>query len=688
MGRPEIEQEELNVFLQEADEQLQLLDEDIIRLEKEAENADLLQEIFRAAHTLKGSSGMLGFRKMAELTHHMEDVLDKVRKGLLPVTPELVDALLGSLDGLKELMGHLSSGDDGVEISGPLAALRAVADSGSGDPGPQAETSIETALAADAATMRQVDAALASGVTCLVVRAAFAPESAWRAVRAFQVVTALSSCGEVLASLPTLDDIQAEKVGAALQAVVATDRPSDDLRAAVAAVDDVEAVEVEAWPAATSSVAAGDQGGGAAGSSAPAADRRVIDLGPAARGADVREQLAMASQKIETLQTVRIDVERLDSLMNLVGELVIDRTRVSRITRALQARYGGDEAVKSLEQIAAHIGKMVGDLHDGMLQARMLPVGTLFGKFPRLVRDVARSTGKQVEFTTEGEDTEIDRAVIEKIKDPLIHLLRNAVDHGIEPPDRRTAAGKPPTGQVKLTASHDQGRITIRLQDDGKGIDARAVKAAAVRKGAISREAADRMAEQEALELIFAPGVSTAPETTDISGRGVGMDVVRNSIEALNGMVTVESRPGQGSTFTLELPLTLATFRGLLVQSLDEVYAIPLSFVQETGRLESGLVRTVVDREVVNLRGTVMPLFRLSLISPHAETRGEGFMVVVRVGDRPVALAVDRLMDQQDVVVKSLGRTIGRAKGVAGASILGDGEVALILDVATLLKAA
>ncbi len=418
------------------------------------------------------------------------------------------------------------------------------------------------------------------------------------------------------------------------------------------------------------------------------AQRGGADPPSATRGAGEREHAELASQKIEALQTVRIDVERLDALMNLVGELVIDRTRISQISRELQSRYRGDETVKSLEQIAAHIGKMVGDLHDGMLQARMLPVGTLFGKFPRLVRDVARSTGKQVEFTSAGEDTEIDRSVIEKIKDPLIHLLRNAVDHGIEPPEERTASGKPPAGAIRLTASHDQGRITIRIEDDGRGIDARGVKASAVRKGIITQDAADRMQEAEALNLIFASGLSTAAATTDISGRGVGLDVVRNGIAALNGMVSVETRVGRGSTFTLELPLTLATFRGLLVESMHEVYAIPLSFVQETGRLESQLVQTIVGREVVNLRGTVMPLYRLSVISPDAEGASEDFMVVVRVGDRPAALAVDRLMDQQEVVVKSLGSTIGRAKGVAGASILGDGDVALILDVATLLKAA
>ena len=678
MQPADIDIEELNVFLQEAEEQLQLLDEDIIRLEKEAHNADLLQEIFRAAHTLKGSSGMLGFTRMAELTHHMEDVLDKVRKGLLGVTPELVDALLESLDGLKSLTASLGSGgEDAVDVSRAVTALRAIA--GGDAPGgasQAARTPIEPAVLRDAAALARIDEAVAAGGQCFVVRATLSPDAAWGAVRCFQIYTELATRGEVVASDPTIDAIQAEQCGDVLQAVVVTAQGAEELRAAVQAIDDVQSAEIGTWADAAAQAAADIDEASAsqpAASAAPVGDRAAAEAGAA---------------RIEATQTIRMDVDRLDALMNLVGELVIDRTRINQITKVLQARYRGDEVVQSLEQIAAHIGKMVEDLNDGMMQARMVPIGTLFSKFPRLVRDLARSTGKHADLITEGEDTEIDRAVIEKIKDPLIHLLRNAVDHGIEPPEVRAAAGKPEAGTIRLVARHDQGRILITLTDDGGGIDANAVKRTAVRRGIVTADAAERMSEHEALELIFAAGLSTAAATTDISGRGVGMDVVRSSIGALNGVVSVETRAGAGTTFTLHLPLTLATFRGLLVESAKAVYAIPLSYVQETGRLEPSLVETIVDREVVNLRGTLMPLFRLSVISAEGPSGREDFMVVVRIGDRPAALAVDRLMEQQEVVVKSLGSTIGRARGVAGASILGDGEVALILDVATLMKAA
>lgn len=678
MQPADIDIEELNVFLQEAEEQLQLLDEDIIRLEKEAHNADLLQEIFRAAHTLKGSSGMLGFTRMAELTHHMEDVLDKVRKGLLGVTPELVDALLESLDGLKSLTASLGSGgEDAVDVSRAVTALRAIAGGGaSGGASQAARAPIEPAVLRDAAALARIDEAVAAGGQCFVVRATLSPDAAWGAVRCFQIYTELATRGEVVASDPTIDAIQAEQCGDVLQAVVVTAQGAEELRAAVQAIDDVQSAEIGTWADAAAQAAADIDEASAsqpAASAAPVGDRAAAEAGAA---------------RIEATQTIRMDVDRLDALMNLVGELVIDRTRINQITKVLQARYRGDEVVQSLEQIAAHIGKMVEDLNDGMMQARMVPIGTLFSKFPRLVRDLARSTGKHADLITEGEDTEIDRAVIEKIKDPLIHLLRNAVDHGIEPPEVRAAAGKPEAGTIRLVARHDQGRILITLTDDGGGIDANAVKRTAVRRGIVTADAAERMSEHEALELIFAAGLSTAAATTDISGRGVGMDVVRSSIGALNGVVSVETRAGAGTTFTLHLPLTLATFRGLLVESAKAVYAIPLSYVQETGRLEPSLVETIVDREVVNLRGTLMPLFRLSVISAEGPSGREDFMVVVRIGDRPAALAVDRLMEQQEVVVKSLGSTIGRARGVAGASILGDGEVALILDVATLMKAA
>ena len=677
MAEIDIAEEDLKVFLEEADEQLGLLDEDIIRLEKEPNNNELLQEIFRAAHTLKGSSGMLGFKDMMELTHAMEDILDKVRKRQLEVTPELVDALLMSIDGLKVLKGGIGSPEPAIDVAPLVEAIQRAArveDSGASS---QEGVSLESVISNDTTCAERLHSAEESGLTLTRVHVTVSADSTWASVRLFQAIQELRELGEIIATAPTLEDIEQEKGGRELEALVAHGgaegtRRASDLADAVLRVDDIERAEAIPWEQApTESAAAKDEDHAAAGPSAAA--------------------------RTDAQQTVRIDVERLDSMMNLVGELIIDRTRVNQISKNLRSRYRGDDTIQALEQIASHIGKMVEELNQSMLQARMLPIGVIFGKFPRLVRDVARATQKEVEFVTEGEETEIDRTIIEKIKDPLMHLVRNAIDHGVEPPDVRAAAGKPRAGSVVLAACHEQGHIVITLRDDGKGIDAEHLKQSAVEKGLITADAAARMSDAEAIDLIFTPGFSTARQTSDISGRGVGMDVVRNGIQGLNGMISVETEVGRGSTFRLQLPLTLTTFRGLLVESGDSVYAIPLSYVQETVRLDAELLRTIVDKEVVKLHGTVLPLLRLSDVVARsrdgavlaASRRGrEAFIVVVKVGDRQTALAVDGLVDQQEIVVKSMGAHVGRARGVAGASILGNGQVALILDVGTLSKAA
>lgn len=658
----DIPPEEMKAFLQEAEEQLQLLDETIIGLEKEADAAPLIQEIFRAVHTLKGTSGMLGFQAMADLAHAMEDLLDRLRKGTLTTSPHLVDALLAGLDGLKALKEALASPQrEGPAVEPLLARLRAAAaGEGADDGAAPPQPTLEEALAADGMARARLQAALAAGRKAYRVSVEMDPESPWLAVRALQVLQELSARGEVILSLPSQQEIEAEKTSPRLQAAVASGSGPQELRAALQTVGEVRTVTVEPW--------------------APAP-------------ASPREQPEAAAPRVEAFQSVRIDVERLDALMNMVGELAIDRTRISQISRTLQSRHEEDPLVHALGETAAHIEKVVDELQESMMQTRMLPIGLLFGKFPRLVRDLARSMGKRVDLLVEGEETEIDRSVIEKIKDPLVHLIRNAVDHGIEPPEERRAAGKGETGLIVLAAYHQQGQIVITLEDDGRGIDCRKVLEAAVRKGLLSAEAAERLSDSEALDLIFQPGFSTAAKTTEVSGRGVGMDVVRRHIEALNGLIEVSTHVGRGTRFTLRLPLTLATFRGLLVEAAKTVYAIPLSYVQEAVRPEAGAISTILGRPVMNLRGQVMPLLRLSSVcrigQGEEDPQGEvEHVVVVNAGDRPVAIAVDALREQQEIVVKPLGSHLGQTRGVAGASILGDGQVVLILDVATLIKAA
>ena len=682
MTNIDISPDDLKVFLQEAETLIESLDEQIVRLEQDGVSDDLIGEIFRVAHTLKGSSGMLGLEDMARLTHAMEDLFDRVRKGTMGINQDVVDVLLQCLDGIRALKDAITSdAPSGVDVDSLVEAIRRYAE---GDSGATVSPTGPAALTVDEAASSRIEDGVAAGRVALSVVANLDPESDWRAVRCFQLLNELDHIGEVIASAPAQADIESENVGAVFQAIILI-APADDAGVDTAAiehtlglVDDVATVRIEPYLAS--------------------------EAAPAPAPAAAPEATATASQpaatpKVESLQpSVRVDIEQLDALMNMVGELVIDRTRISQLSRTLNERFEGDDGAHALAETANHLEKIVDALHARMMQVRMLPVGLLFSKFPRLVRDLSRSLDKSIRLEMSGEDTEIDRSVIEQIKDPLVHLIRNACDHGIETKELRATSGKPELSILHLSAKHEQGQIVIALQDDGRGVDAGRVKAKAIERGIITAEQAERMSLKEAVELIFEPGLSTASTTTEVSGRGVGMDIVRRDIESLGGRIEVDTVPGEGTVFRLRLPLTLATFRGLLVSCGQTTYAIPLTYVQETLRPEPSQVRTISRRPVLHLRtrDTVLPMVRLDDV---LQARGRSgrtaedspYVVVVRASesesDRPVALAVDQLVGQQDVVVKSLGQYLGRARGVSGASVLGDGQVVLIVDVPSLIKA-
>ena len=687
----DISADDLKIFVQEADDLLELLDESIIKLEQDSHDEELLNDIFRVAHTLKGSSGMLGLDDMTHLTHAMEDLLDRVRKGELAVTPELVDALLMSLDGLKVLKDNLAKSENApLDIEPIVALLHAAAEAGAAEGAATAQAqapvrSLVSVVVGDAAIEESTAAAVAEGQSVLRVLVKIDPQSDWAAVRCFQILNELDARGQVLASVPTQEDIEQERVGHEIDVLFCTASEVAEIEDLITKVEDVVEFAGTAWDAEAAAAEAAE---------AQAAEAAAATSASAGGAEGVQAQLTGAAQRIDVQTTVRIEVEQIDALMNMVGELVIDRTRVAQLSRLMQLRFKDDEYVRSLAETSTHISKVVDELHESMMQVRMLPVGMLFSKFPRLVRDLARSLDKDIKLEMEGEDTEIDRSVIEQIKDPLVHLIRNAVDHGVESREERRAAGKPESSILRLTADHEQGQIIISLTDDGKGIDAASISAAAVKKGAITAEAAARLSQQEAVELVFMPGFSTAAETTEVSGRGVGMDIVRSQIEALSGRVEVETKVGTGTTFRLRLPLTLATFRGLLVARGGTTYALPMTYVQETLRVDSEMLGMVSNRPVLTLRGTTMAMLWLDEVlgMPGVEHSADErpYVIVVKASDnekdRPVALAVDELVDQQEVVVKSLSGFLGRAQGISGASILGDGQVVLILDVATLIK--
>lgn len=672
---PDITAEDLKVFLEEAEEQLQLLDEDIIRLEKEEGNEALLQEIFRAAHTLKGSSAMLGHTRMCNLAHAMESVLDRVRKGTLLPGSGVVDALLHSLDGLRALNEELVSPENGeYDIAFAVAELEAVM-GGEDEPASEAGDSGEMGpLALDEDGREKLQSAVAAGQTAYQVSVGFDKESTWTAVRCFQVVHELSQVGEVITSNPSPEDIEQEKVGFELRVVFSSFQGEEQVKGAMETVSDIQSLSVDAYSPEQA---------------APEAQQVTGTKETTELKADEGAQ-AQASQA-HTAQTVRIDVERLDSMMNMIGELVIATSRILQIGKTLEGRYA-DDLVQELGRSSAHTTKVVNELQEDIMKIRMLPVATVFSGFPRMIRDLAQKSKKKVDFIVEGQETGIDRTVIEHIRDPLVHLLRNSVDHGIETAEDRKAAGKPEVATLRLSACHEEGHIVLTVEDDGKGISAANVKEAAVKKGFVTSEDAARMSEDEAIGLIFASGMSTKEQATEVSGRGVGLDIVRKNVETLNGYVKVDTKVGKGTKFTVRLPLTLATVDSLLVISSGALYAIPVVSVLETARLLPEEISTIGGREVIRLRGGVLPLLRLDRtlgmeLPGGRETHDSGRIpvVVVRGSDRLLALAVDELVEKQEIVVKSMGDQLGDVKGISGASILGDGRLALIIDTPTLI---
>ena len=666
--------DELQLFIEDTDEQLQLLDQDIVLLEKEGTRPELLQEIFRAAHTLKGSSAAIGHRKMAALTHSMENVLDHLRHGRGGCSTELIDALLQSLDGLRLLREEVETLEDcGFDPTELVDWLNSMA-SAMAAPGDGAMAAAPKALPG-----QDVDTSGAQRVTVRID-----PESPLPAARLLQSYLEASSFGQVVACTPSLDAIEREQVGQQIDILLRLSGEAEELFKSLQELPDVTDVIVESFSR------AGDTTGGA---SRPDPVQQATGEPQAAVPAGAADEMPKEGKRAPAranglAKTVRIDVSRLDELMNLVGELVIDRTRLASLGAALQTKYD-DESVGDLTDTSRHIDRIVDELQAGIMKARMLPVEALFNRLPRVVRDLAQRSGKKVDFVMDGEETELDRSIIEELHDPLIHLLRNSVDHGIEDPETRVKAGKPEVGKVGLSAMHQENRIVICVEDDGAGIDPDRVRQTAVSRGMLTADAAGHLSDQEALELIFAPGFSTREAVSDVSGRGVGTDIVRTNIEKLNGSVSVESTVGKGARFILELPLTVAIMDALMVGLGDQVLAIPLVSVVETLRVRKSEILFVNKRQAIQLRDTVLPLIRLddALGMPSSSAGADRvFVVAVKVGTHRVGLVVDSLLGELQVVIKSLGRQVGSIVGVTGATILGDGRVALILDVPSLIK--
>ncbi|HEX2950528.1 MAG TPA: chemotaxis protein CheA [Armatimonadota bacterium] len=659
------DEELLAIFLEETREQLDILDQGLVRLEREQDNTELIQGIFRAAHTLKGSSGAMGLRQMADLTHAMEDVLDRVRSKTLVVTQEIADALLRGLDALRSMLEAVENGQGNVVATGeplPLAAeLRALA------------TGTTTAVAS--ATPAIPLSALPGNQLGMLVN--FAADCQMPAIRAFMVLRALDNLGTLIKVEPSQEDIDQDKVGQRLLAVLESTKDEESIRSALMSVPEVEWVRV----------ARGDAAAGLR-LDLPAREEGRTESSQGGTSAAGRQN--NGNGHIATQQTVRVGVETLDRIMNLVGELVLDRTRITGLKDDLgQIHPDDEEYLHEMDTLSQHLGTIVEELHEQVLQARMLPVSQLFNRFPRLVRDLCRSLGKDVDFLVEGENEQLDRSVIEKLVDPLTHILRNSVDHGMETPAERERQGKPARGTVHLSACREEGHVLIQVADDGPGINADRLIEKALANGIITADRAKSMTTQEVFGLIFSSGLSTAKVVSDVSGRGVGMDVVKRNVEAIGGTIVVDSTQGLGTAISLKIPLTLAIVRALIVRVGGVAMAIPLSLVEETLKVPRTQLRSVRGRALLQWRDIVVPVVHLIDALPVdgkvSETKNLQ-LIMVRYGHNVVCFTVDGILGHQEIVVKSLGNYLGELPGLAGATILGNGKVALIVDVGKLFE--
>ena len=678
----------MDMFLDESHEHLQSLNEGLLRLEENMEEISVVNDIFRNAHTLKGMSATMGFAKIAELTHEMEDVLDLVRKEQLKLNEDIMDTLFKCLDSLEQMVDSVGNGEaeDVVDVSDLVAKLSSIS---KGTPPPAAAPAAGGAAAAPAAgdasggaggdlgiddiDLDVMKKAKDAGMNVFHVKVTLMESCVLKAARSVMVMHALDEIGDVIKSVPPAEDLEQEKFERSFDIVLATASDAEAVTNAVDTVSEIEDIGVEELdPDALAKPA----------EPAPAAPAAAAAPAPKKAAAPAKKEGAKAAapKKQHQSQSVRVDIEKLDTLMNLMGELVINKVRLEQIGQT----HRMSDLMETLEQM----DRVTGDLQNIVMKVRMVPVSAGFNRFPRMVRDVSKELGKEINLTIEGEETELDRTVIDEIGDPIMHLLRNSLDHGVESPDAREAKGKPRVGEVGLIARHEGNNVVIMITDDGAGIDASKIRRKAVEKGMITQDEADRLDDADAVRLIFLPGFSTAEQITDISGRGVGMDVVRSKIEALSGHVDVETHIDEGSIFKIKLPLTLAIIQAMLVRVQEEMYAIPLTSIDSTVNIEPTDIQTIQNKEVIVLRGEIIPIVRMeeALQVPHVKDSEELFVVVVHAGEAKAGIVVDNLIGQQEIVIKTLGNLFAGLKLFGGATVLGDGRVALILDVATMIQ--
>ena len=693
----------LEIFIDESEEHLQTLSDCIMVLEKEPDNKDTINEVFRAAHSLKGMAGTMGFKRMQHLTHDMENVFQEVRSDHIKVTSGMIDLLFKCLDALEGYVDNIkSTSDEGTEdneviikeLNDFIAKTEGAEETGNTETSEAKEAAPESTQEEKAGQekieltndeKKAIREAESNGQHIYVMTVHIQKDCLLKAARAFLVFKAVEDFGQILVYRPSSQDIEDEKFEFEFSFFLASEESEDKIVAAAKAVSEIEKVdaeeihldeyvkEAETQEEQQAKEAAAEQ------KEAPAEAPKAAEK--KAPAANAKKQ---TNAKPVTGRTVRVDIEKLDALMNQVSELIIAKNSLVSIS----SNESGEYQNQSFHEQIEYLERITTNLHESVMKVRMVPIESVVNKFPRMIRDLSRKLGKKMELYMTGEDTELDRTVVDQIGDPLQHLLRNSADHGLEDNATRVERGKPEVGSIFLKAFQEGNNVIIEVGDDGNGIDVAAVRDKAVERGVITAEQAENMSQKEIINILFLPSFSMAKKITDISGRGVGLDVVKSNIEALGGDVEVRTQLGEGTTFIVRLPLTLAIIQALMVEIRDEKYAIALGSISNIESIPVNEIKYVQAQEVIHLRGAVIPLIRLDQVLDMEEKQEEPenlTVVIVKKGDSLAGLVVDNLIGQQEFVIKSLGKYINNNKIISGATILGDGEVALILDVNTLM---
>ena len=711
----------LEIFLDETTEHLQNLNTQILELEQNPEKMDTINEIFRAAHSLKGMAGTMGYKRMQNLTHDMENAFSEVRNGNMKVKAHMIDILFQCLDALEEYTANIrETGDEGTNDNEPLIKMlnQILKGEDIGGSEEDAKESKESAAPAenagtpsangekkwldiklDSSEITVIQEALKQGKKIFGMTVSIQETCLLKAARAFLVFKAMEDLGEILVAHPSTQDIEDEKFDLDFSLIVVTDADADKVTTAAASVSEIEKAIVEPLDLEKMQTADEDSGAVEAKEPEPAKEEKKPAAAVAAPAKQAAAPAAAAKQaaapaaaakqgsgKPVVNRTVRVDIEKLDVLMNLVSELIIAKN--SLVSTATTAQSGSSSQSAINEQIE-YLESVTTNLHESVMKVRMVPIESVVNKFPRMIRDLSKKLDKKMELYMSGEETELDRTVVDEIGDPLMHLLRNSADHGLESAEVRAQRGKPPVGSIWLDAYQDGNNVVIEVKDDGNGIDTEAVKQKALERGTITPEQAANMSEKEIINLLFLPSFSTAKQVTDVSGRGVGLDVVKSKIEALSGEVEVRSKLTEGSTWTIRLPLTLAIIQALMVVVGGEKYAVSLGAIQTIEDISPADIKLVQNKEVIHLRENVIPLVYLDKeLDVESSRKEEDNMIVIiaKKGDKMAGFVVDELLGQQEIVIKSMGKFIdNKCKLISGATILGDGEVALILDANALI---